>query len=141
MKLSRQRRRPDLAFNMTPMIDIVFLLIIFFMTVSQITQVNDEPVELPKLEGLEEVDPKVFTINVRQDGSLVISGSDVDLPAAVLYVGQELAAAGGDPGKVRVMIRCDRRASSAPVNELVRRLVDLGVRQVRVGVEMPRIGG
>ena len=51
MKLSKHRRRPDVAFNMTPMIDIVFLLIIFFMTVSQITQVNDEPIELPKLEG------------------------------------------------------------------------------------------
>jgi len=135
MRLAKHHRRSDITFNMTPMIDIVFLLIIFFMTVSQITQVNDEPIELPRLEGVEETDPKVYTINIRDDGSLVISGRDVDISAAVLYVGQELAAQGNDPENVRIMIRCDRRASSTPVNELVRRLVDLGIRQVRVGVE------
>ena len=40
---------PDL--NMTPMIDVVFQLLIFFMLVPHMSQVNKELLELPKLEG------------------------------------------------------------------------------------------
>lgn len=135
MRLARHHRRSAIAFNMTPMIDIVFLLLIFFMTVSQITRVNEDPVELPKLAGLEETEPQVYTINIRADGTLVISGRIVQLADAVLFVGQELAAKNGDSSAIRIFVRCDRRASSDMVNELVRRLVDLGIRQIRVGVE------
>ncbi|MCA9104178.1 MAG: biopolymer transporter ExbD [Pirellulaceae bacterium] len=135
MRLSRQRKRPDVAFNMTPMIDIVFLLIIFFMTVSQITRVNEEPVELPLQEGVEDVEPETYTVNIRSDGTIVISGRETDISEAVLFIGQEIAAKGGDPAALRVLIRCDRRATTDAPNELVRRLVDLGVRQVRVTVQ------
>lgn len=135
MKLHRSRKRADVTFNMTPMIDIVFLLIIFFMTVSQITKVNDEQLELPKQAGVEDLEPETYTVNIRSDGKLMISGRQVDIPEAVLYISQELAAKGGDPGLIRVLIRCDQRARSDAPNELVRRLVDLGIRQVRVGVE------
>ncbi|MEC8306091.1 MAG: biopolymer transporter ExbD, partial [Planctomycetota bacterium] len=34
MRLSKPRKQGQLGISMTPMIDIVFLLIIFFMTVS-----------------------------------------------------------------------------------------------------------
>lgn len=135
MKLNRIRKRADVTFNMTPMIDIVFLLIIFFMTVSQITKVNDEQLELPKESGVEELDPETYTVNIRRDGTLVISGRSTDISEAVLFISQELAAKGGDPGLIRVLIRCDQNARSDAPNELVRRLVDLGIRQVRVGVE------
>ena len=40
---------PDL--NMTPMIDVVFQLLIFFMLVPHMSQVNKELLELPKLSG------------------------------------------------------------------------------------------
>ena len=136
MRLSRHRKRVDLAFNMTPMIDIVFLLIIFFMTVSQITRVNEELLELPKQKGVEEVDPETYTVNIRNDGTLVISGRQVDTSEAILFISQELAEKGGDPSAIRVLIRCDRRATTDSPNELVRRLVDLGIRQVRVTVEV-----
>jgi biopolymer transport protein ExbD len=36
MRLTKHRRVTRADMNMTPMIDIVFLLIIFFMTVSQV---------------------------------------------------------------------------------------------------------
>ena len=40
--------------NMTPMIDIVFLLIIFFMTVNQVTEVSKERLSLPQVKGGED---------------------------------------------------------------------------------------
>ena len=138
MRLSKARRQGELGISMTPMIDIVFLLIIFFMTVSQITYVNDEPMELPELAGTEDQETQTFTINVTNSGKLVISGRESSLSETLLYVGQELASRGGDPSQIRIMIRCDRRMSSDVVNELVRRLSDLGIRQIRVGVQVSR---
>ena len=40
--------------NLTPMIDVVFLLLIFFMTVSQVSKINKERLDLPQQQGAEE---------------------------------------------------------------------------------------
>ena len=53
MRLSK-RHNPGLQMNMTPMIDVTFLLLIFFMTVSQVSAVNKEQLELPQLKGSED---------------------------------------------------------------------------------------
>ena len=133
----KERQEPEkLETNMSAMIDIVFLLIIFFMTVSQITYVNDEPLELPQLAGTDDQETSTFTINITSEGSIVISGRTVSLSETLLFVGQELSARGGDPSQVKIMIRCDHRRSSDLVNELVRKLSELGIRQIRVGVQV-----
>ena len=44
----RQSRQRRIGFNMTPMIDVVFLLIIFFMLVSNFASAENVPMELPK---------------------------------------------------------------------------------------------
>ncbi len=123
--------------DMTPMIDIVFLLIIFFMTVSQISRVNEEPLELPltKSQGTEEQDQTTVTININDNGELVISGAQRSLPDAILAVTDELAKVGNEPSLIKVLIRCSRSARSESVNELVKQLNDLGIRQVRMGTQ------
>ena len=72
MRLSKPRKQGQLGISMTPMIDIVFLLIIFFMTVSQITYVNDEPLELPQLAGTDDQETSTFTINITSEGLSLI---------------------------------------------------------------------
>ena len=79
MRLSKPRKQGQLGISMTPMIDIVFLLIIFFMTVSQITYVNDEPLELPKLAGTDDQETSTFTINITPSSNIVISGKETSL--------------------------------------------------------------
>ena len=55
------------------MIDIVFLLIIFFMTVSQITRTVDYPVELPQVgEGASEAKTATVTINLNDKGEVIV---------------------------------------------------------------------
>ena len=44
------RNRPAPGFNMTPMIDVVFLLIIFFMLVGRFISAENVPLQLPKPE-------------------------------------------------------------------------------------------
>ena len=47
----RPRPQPDLDVNITPLIDIVFLLLIFFMLTSTLVTVNALDIILPKAQG------------------------------------------------------------------------------------------
>ena len=58
---------------MTPMIDIVFLLIVFFMTVSQISESNKELLQLPQLEGSQDLQPSTLTVNINRAGDILVS--------------------------------------------------------------------
>jgi len=54
---NRRRDHPATPFNMTPVIDIVFLLIIFFMVVSKFIEAENFPVAVPTGCEFAELDP------------------------------------------------------------------------------------
>jgi len=72
--------------DMTPMIDVVFLLIIFFMLISDMTQQDLEILTLPKAVSAvpDEPDVKDFrpVVNVRQNGVMVVKQDEVFVPTA-----------------------------------------------------------
>lgn len=139
MKLSKHRVDNSIGFNMTPMIDIVFLLIIFFMTVSQITKVVDHPLELPTVvEGGQQNDPLAFTVNVDRKGQIVISETDYSLGQFLLFVDEQMANVQDNPDNLRVRIRVDRQCKSNSVNAILRELTELGITQVRVAIRGER---
>ena len=135
MKLSRSRTHHTLAFNMTPMIDIVFLLIIFFMTVSQITRTVDSPVELPRVvEGTSESITASVTINLNEKGSVIVAGKKLSQQEVVSALQNRLQEMDNDPDRIRIQIRCDKRCLSKYVNRLVNRLSTMGFKKVRCAV-------
>ena len=135
MKLSRSRPHHTLAFNMTPMIDIVFLLIIFFMTVSQITRTVDHPVELPHVvEGTAESKTATVTINLNEKGSVIVAGKVLSQQEVVAALQAQLEKMDNDPDRIRIQIRCDRNCLSKFVNKLVNRLSSMGFKKVRCAV-------
>ena len=121
--------------NMTPMIDIVFLLIIFYISVYQITRVSEERLQLSKQTGTEDKEQTRITINILEDGAIRIQGDDVSLAETVLLVGEELAELNNETSLLTIMIRADRRGDSFTVNELVRQFSQLGITQIRIAVE------
>ena len=135
MKLSKTKRDHSLGFNMTPMIDIVFLLIIFFMTVSQITRVVDQPMQLPNVNiGASKSVPTTVTINVDKDGSLIVSGKQFTLDRTLSTLKNKLEQVNNDPTRVKIEIRCDRRCAGGHVNELVTGLSEIGFTNIRAAV-------
>ena len=138
MKLSKHRRETLAKINMTPMIDITFLLLIFFMTVTQVSKINKEQLELSQQKGTEEQQEGVVTVNVTKEGQVIVSGNTVSIPALMAIVGNEVAAKGGDPARVKVALRIDRRAECRIPNEIVTALAQLGVQKVNLRVEAPQ---
>lgn len=135
MKLSRRRSPSSLAFNMTPMIDIVFLLIIFFMTVSQITRTVDLPLPLPRVvEGDANLVNSSVTINIDAKGKIIIGSKQLSLANTISVIKARLAKSNNDPSQVKIQIRCDRSCPSKHVSELLTKLSSLGITNVRSAV-------
>ena len=138
MRLSKHRHGTNVEMDMTPMIDIVFLLIIFFMTVSQVSEVNRERLELPELAGSEEQKRSSLTVNVDREGQVIVSGNPITSGELLAYVSRELAQVDDDPSRLNVVIRADERGTSRAVNRIVSSLAKLQLNRVRIAVEVPQ---
>ena len=135
MRLSKRKVQNSIAFNMTPMIDIVFLLIIFFMTVSQITRTVDVPLELPQvMRGGMESEPSSITINLNQNGEIIVASKKVSMPNVMAAIRKKLEQKNNDPTRIRIQLRCDRNCESRHVNRLVEKLSSMGFTQIRTAV-------
>jgi biopolymer transport protein ExbD len=108
------------GFNMTPMIDVVFLLIIFFLVSSHLArQESQMELELPVASsGADDIDqqtPRV-TINVKSDGSLWLAGR----PIATDQLKARLSAAREKEGDdIEVRIRSSRSAPYSTVEPIM----------------------
>ncbi len=135
MKLTRTKRNHGVTFNITPMIDIVFLLIIFFMTVSQITRVVDHPVNLPSVSAAASSEaPASVTMNIRADGEIIISGNRYSLTRTIQILQKKIQQLGGDTSKINLELRCDRSCASDHVNRIIEELSSVGIKFVKIAV-------
>ena len=107
MKIDTDEGADELTLNLTPMIDVIFQLLIFFMVATAFLDPERElEVELPEASSGQVVDEPLdeIVINVMRDGRLLVSGEEVRegaLPALLAHAAQR------DP-ETPVTIRGDR---------------------------------
>ena len=92
--------------NLTPMIDVVFLLIIFFMTASKFAEVEaDIELQLPEVATAAPLTsaPKQRTVSVEQSGQVQLDGKEVSLAELT----EQLSAAQREFPQLSVVIRGD----------------------------------
>ncbi len=141
MNLQMQQTR-RLELSIAPMIDIVFLLLIFFLTTSQLIQTNlDLRVELPEMTAAKQLTTpgERLVLNLRANGQVVVGGQPLDdealrarLTAALLH-----AAAEERPAAATVIVRADRNVSCGRVQEVCRLCQAAGVREIEIRAERP----
>lgn len=135
MILNRRKRRHSLGFVMTPMIDIVFLLIIFFMTVSQATQVMEQPLPLARVaQGAEATRPSTLTVNLDREGQLIMAGKVVSIDWFMDELRKMRRIDSGDQSPLHVKLRVHRDCPSQEVNRVARVLARQGIQSVRIAV-------
>jgi ABC-type polar amino acid transport system ATPase subunit len=88
---------------------VVFQLIIFFMAVSQMSEVERERLQLPKQTGAEFQEPKTLAVNVTETGEFRIAGQTVSMSRLVTLVSNELKRVGDDPNSLIIVVRGDER--------------------------------
>ncbi len=135
MKVPNHFERGDVGFNMTPMIDVVFLLIIFFLVSSHLAK-QEVHLDLPLpvadsgSEAMDEPSRRV-TINVLRNGQLQFSGRLVPAEELVGRLTQALKDHGKD---VEVRIRSDRRAPYGDVDPILLSCARVGIWNVTFSV-------
>ena len=137
MHLLKRKRPTSKKMDMTPMIDITFLLIIFFVTVTRISEVNKEQIPLPQVKGEEDKQPPTIIINVNEAGDMIVSGRKLTIGQLKAIVSQEMTNVGNDPARINVRVRVARTGTSRAANDVIEALSGHGVTQVRIGTESP----
>ena len=119
--------------QVAPMVDIVFLLICFFMLAAQLVQGQKDPaVALPRMASpmLDAETPAEVTLNLRADGQVTVDAQVVALRAIPGLLADEMARARDARRPLRVVVRADRRQRFAAMDELLEACRQAGVSQV-----------
>jgi biopolymer transport protein ExbD len=123
------------------MIDVVFLLIVFFMTTAQFARMTKAKVDLPDERGLRDAGaPETsMIVNMLADGSIVVDRQTIDMDRFARLIEAEKQRVGSSE-YLDVVLRADRSIPSSRLNEIARTLMDHGVRTWRLATD-PSGGG
>ena len=120
--------------EMTPMIDIIFLLIIFFMVAAQFSQQTRVEMTLPK--ELEEANRQPFdnllVINILSDGDIVVDATQGAIRLEELKTIIESGASNNQLTWDTLLVRTDVECPSKQLNEVVMMLHDLKFPAVKI---------
>ena len=136
----RQRVQP--VMNVTPLVDVVLVLLIIFMVVIPAMQASTT-VELPSIfnvdkEAKSKIDP--YTLSLTTDGMLFLEQEQLDPERLV----EQLRAANQREPARRLILRADRGAKYSAVRSLFKACQDVGFPGVSLKVnelEKPKAGG
>jgi biopolymer transport protein ExbD len=122
------------------MLDINFLLIMFFMLTAQFQRTTQSAVDLPKEQGEKEaqIDEAGLVINITSRGEIIVSNETVDLEALRGMVREQIdKQPAHSKTPLKLMVRADRKAGTDQLNRVVVMLRDLGVGTIRIATEVP----
>lgn len=143
MKLKKQEE-PEASVDMTPMIDCVFLLLIFFMVCATMSKVDQTPeVVLPiapkaaipddlRGRGVVNIVPLGTPVGggaTSEDTPFIIYGQVVDEPGLVKAIGERRAT---EP-ELRIYMRVDRNAEFKIVKRAIRACANAGIFDIIFG--------
>jgi biopolymer transport protein ExbD len=119
--------------DMTPMIDMTFQLITFFMFVMNFSEAEqDDRVQLPLSQLAKPVEGAMdtpITLQLTSDGSIIYAGELVAVPDIGVHLEREKAVmldAGKEPNSATVIVRADGRSKTGDVQEIIRRCQEKG---------------
>ena len=119
--------------DMTPMIDVTFQLITFFMFTLNFTEAEqDQRIQLPTSQvakPVENSDIEPLTLQLMDDGRVIYNGEPVALAALGDYLENEKAvmlAASKEPSAATVVVRADGRSRTGDVQQIIRSCQEKG---------------
>ena len=79
---ARRRAHEDTEIDMTPMLDVVFILLIFFIVTSSPDKTQNLEVVLPTASEVENVQMQALEIQVNEDESIIYEGDQYTISEA-----------------------------------------------------------
>lgn len=125
---------------MTPMVDVVLLLMIFFLYTSQLTQVLRTEVDLPNEAGeIESEDrPGAIVIDLHADGTIYVQAEPTSMSQLLDRIDLAVAAGPSAIQDLDLLIRPDKTSSARLLNTLAAELSSRGITTWRLGTAPAR---
>lgn len=127
MHSRRDNMVEEAAFDLTPMIDVVMLLIVFFMLTAQFAASMRSTIDLPREAGANLAEARhSVEIELTRQGEYRIEGDMVSPDRLLQLVGADLRRSKND--ELEIVVRADRNCPTVHLNALARELGKLGIR-------------
>ncbi|MFT3989787.1 MAG: biopolymer transporter ExbD [Luteolibacter sp.] len=130
--IARRRHVEDVGFQIAPMIDITWILIIFFMVTTQLVE-TDYTVDVNLPMASASVVPKDaegrVVVNLNAAGHYYLGNDQVDLAGLTSHLRQRMI----DYPPLKVYLRADARSPAAKTKEFYRACAEAGAVEVVLG--------
>jgi len=126
------RRRGIIAeINVTPLVDIMLVLLIIFMLTAHLIAKQAIEVELPRASNATTLKPTTIAVTLTSDGSLYLN----DKPVTAAALRDQVAAAVAKDAKTQVVISGDKSVSHGRVVWVLDLVKSLGVTSFAIQID------
>ena len=131
----RHRRKPVMAeINVTPMVDVMLVLLIIFMVSAPLLTVG-VPLDLPQTQAKSlDNDKEPLTVSVRSKGEVFLQNTEIKVDELVAKLQAITQARGGNDE--RIYVRGDKKVDYGTVMRVMGRLSAAGFRRVALVTEV-----
>ena len=134
MKFRRQRR-DELGINLTPLIDVVFLLLIFFMVSTSFTTQTQLSVSLPEAEGEPGQEASQLELTIDSAGNFKLNGATISSSSTALRAA--LRATAGERRDLPMTIAADALTAHQYVVTALDVASKMGFKQLTIAAQTP----
>ena len=127
MKPSRKKKRRKVRVPIASMGDIAFLLIIFFLLLSEFAKDKDLPIDLPASEQVKKTEAVVAArVAIDSDGSIYFDGDRVDSAKDVEWGVRALLSKTVADEQRHVQFKCDASLSKETFEPVLKAIAEAG---------------
>jgi len=132
------RRRPKKAnqlpqLMLSPMIDMIFLLLVFFIVGTMyMSELRSIPIQLPQAKNSETLKKSSFTVSIKKDGSLYLD----DIPIELQQLLKNVKIENENNPEFFVMIRAEEEVNYKTVIKLIDELRGTGVNRLGLATDL-----
>ncbi|MCE0557150.1 MULTISPECIES: biopolymer transporter ExbD [unclassified Motilimonas] len=133
--MRRRRIRPeeDAQIDMTPMLDVVFIMLIFFIVTTSFVRESGVEVNRPKAASASEQKNAGVFIAVKENGEIYLDRKQLDVQKVHSVLERIIA----ERGEVGLVIQADELARHGVVVKVMDAAKSAGIKQISVAAEQP----
>lgn len=134
MRVRRDDGAEEPLLGMTSLLDVMFILLIFFLVASSFTEEErDLEIKLPRADpdAALSAAPRVLVVNVRRDGRVTVGAKTLAIDDVARAVKEAVA---GDPAQ-KILVRGDAAARHEHVAAVMRACRQGGVAEAHLGYD------
>ena len=128
----RKKHKRSLILNVISLIDVMFLLLIFFMISTTFLSTPAIKLELPKARHADPVRQDPLVIHIDPNGRVFLNDEPVDIPLLEAAIGSRL----DESTEKSVVLKADSRVTHGAVVQVMDILKGAGARRLVVSTEL-----